>query len=203
MSRHFSSALMFVSVVAIALAANRAEENSSTTGKGLQRAPASMMSSQAQKEQILGEFKRPSKFHYTEKIHGPVETKIELMGARPEQSGDVFVLRGTIVTSENLSDVSYKWSIPAGVQLINGQVSGVIGSVSADHPIEVELTLKKISSQNEQVHLMAGGAEGKSHFAESAQYNTDIQEYLDADRAATKKALEAHSEDDRKLKVFH
>ena len=66
----------------------------------------------------------------------------------------------------------------------------------------VEITLMKTSARNEQVHLLAGAQRGSSHFADSAQFNTDIQDTLNASAATVKRGLELLRPKAKPLKVY-
>ncbi len=203
MSGKLSTAVMFVSILFIALAANYSDENSFSEDSS--RAPASVRAMNS-KERRLGGFLSKPTLRHTEKVRGPLDAKIELVGAKAEKIGDVFVLRGVVSSRSRIENATFQWSVPAGVELINGAVSGELMVVSPDQPAFVELTLRKMKDDNAQVHLMAGAVNGKTTFGDSAQYNTDIQEMLDTDRAAVKKSLEAGSADKGSqpaIKVMH
>lgn len=193
MSGQFSSVVMFCSLVAIAFAANRATENESPAAS---RRPASINT--IKKEEKLGPFNVVSALKHTEKLRGPLSVKLEMLGPKPSAIGDVFVLRGTLVSREVLDSASYTWSVPAGVELVNGAVSGTLTSVGGDTPGVVELTFRKMSADNVQIHLMAIAVRGGSRFGDSAQYNTEVQDML-------KPSLEksSASSENKQLKIFH
>ncbi len=202
MSGQFSSAVIFISVVAIAVAANLADESSPSARRNqlALRGPASI----SKKDMIFGELKPTMELKHTEKVHGGIYVKIALTGAKPHHAGDVFVMRGEIRSEDgDLTGVDFKWSLPAGVRLVNGQLNGTLSSLAADHPAIVELTLEKTSANNEQIHLLAGASRGSSRMADSAQFNTDVQDQLEAGRAAIKSGLEAQGQKHSDIKVFH
>ncbi len=185
MSRQFSSALMFVSLVAIALAFNQAE-NDQATGLGARRSVAS--ADAIHKELVLGTFKPTAELRHTEKLRGPIEVRLESASPR----GETFALRGVISTKQGLIDVEYTWSVPDGLEVVRGQLKGRVAALSAEQPAQLEITLRVVGTGNQQVHLLAGATRGGVHFAESAQYNTK-----------SKPALDAVHEDGEELKVFH
>ncbi|MBX3020702.1 MAG: hypothetical protein KF799_03425 [Bdellovibrionales bacterium] len=195
MSSNYSALMTMTFVVAIALAANRAEESAPTTPPG--RDPAAL-----KKELVLGTVEAPLHRH-TEKLQGPVEAAVDLIGERPEKSGDVFVMRATISSSVALENVDYKWSLPADVQVVNGELKGQIAVLAPGKPAEVTLTLKSLSGANHQVHLIASAAKGGTRFAQSTQYNTLLEPVLDAGRKNLHKSSKADAEATGKLKVFH
>src|ERR1035437_7279103 len=149
MSGQFSSVIMFCSLVAIAFAANRATEHVLPAAS---RRPASI--DLIKKEEKLGPFNVASALKHTEKLRGPLSVKLEMLGPKPAAIGDVFVLRGTLVSREALQSANYTWSVPAGVELVNGTVSGTLTSIGGDRPGVVELTFRKVSADNVQIHLM-------------------------------------------------
>ena len=192
MPRQFSSALMFVSVIAIALAANRAEENSVDT---VRRGPSSVMYSGTLKERTLGNFKVASNVHHTEKLRGPLKVTIERVGERNPVVGEIYAVRGVFASSEDLAHVTYKWSIPEGVELVQGTTAGEV-AVSGTENTVIEISLRKQSADNLQLHLVATAHREGNVFADSAQYNTEVQSLLNSPRGPT-------VENVHQLKVFH
>lgn len=194
MSGHSISAIvLFVSVMAIAMASQYSEESMSS------RSPM------AKKEMLLGEVKAPVLRH-TSKVRGPLESRIELIGATPENAGDVFVLRGLVSTEKDLRDVEFKWSIPAGLELVNGTTAGYISILKAGEPSQVQITLRTLASQNYQVHLITGGADKGVKFGDSAQYNTLLQRVINQSKEELLKSTEKAAAEDAKkqgLKIFH
>lgn len=191
MSGKFSSAVMMMSLMAIALASNYAEEN----GAGRTRVPSAVSRT---KEQVLGSVEKPM-FRHTAKLAGPLETSIELIGERPERAGDVFVVRGVITSPETLNDVDFKWSLPAGVELINGTQSGRIAVLTENQASSVQLTLKTLTGENHQIHLVTGAARNGSRFAQSVQHNTLLEPVLSASRKEQQKAIKATND----VRVVH
>ena len=191
MSGKFSSAVMMASLMAILLASNYAEENSASQT----RLPSAVSRT---KEQVLGSVERPILRHTT-KLQGPLETSIELEGARPERAGDVFVVRGIVSSPETLQDVEYKWSLPKDVELINGERSGRIAVLSENQATSVQLTLKTLTGENHQIHMVVGAARNGSRFAQSVQHNTLLEPEMVASRKDQQKAVKAAND----VKVVH
>lgn len=194
MPRHTLSAIvLFLSVAAIALAMQQGEES---------------MSSHSQitkKEMLLGEVKSPILRH-TSKVRGPLNAKIELLGAVPENAGDVFVLRGFVSSERELRDVAFKWSLPAGLELVNGTTAGYISILKAGEPAEVQLTLRTLASENYQVHLITGGTDKGVKFGDSTQFNTLLQGAIDQSKEELLKSTEKSAAEEKQaeaLKVFH
>lgn len=198
MSGNHSALATMTFLVAIALAANYADQDSA--GPRTPRTPAAL----SKKEMILGGVDKPL-FRHTDKIRGPVEAAVELIGMRPEAAGDVFVLRGLVTSDLPLTDVDFKWSLPPGVELINGAVRGRIAVLAAGKPAEVQLTLKTLTGENHQVHLIASASRGGTRFAQSVQYNTLLESVLETGRKDLQKstAESAETEGSGKVKIFH
>jgi hypothetical protein len=193
MSGQFSTALMFFSLVAIALAANVAEQDEREPAK---RTPAAL--AMRAKEQKLGAYLTAPDIRHTEKLRGPLGVKLEITDAPPVAVGDVFVVRGTVSARENLDGVDYSWSLPAGAQLIHGELRGRMQSLPADQPAHLEVTLKRISPGNLQIHLLAGSSSRGGRFADSAQLNTD-----DTANSAAAKTAGGPASESKTIKVFH
>ncbi len=178
MSGHSLSAIfLFIAVAAIAMATHIADLRKQ------ERRPASV-----KKEQLT----TAPPFKHTEKLRGPLNAMIELIGAHPIAAGDVFVLRGLIHSTKDLQDVEFKWSIPAGLEVVNGTVAGTISILKSNQPTEVQITLRALGPENRQVHLITNAADRGARFADSAQYNTVLQAKIDqrlkAMRASTERA---------------
>ncbi len=190
-----ATAILFTGVFALAFVANRGDE----------------------KEMILSSKTGP-KLRHTQKIRGPLDASLELVGPIPDKKGDVFVLKGLLSSEQDLENVNFKWAVPKGLELINGSVSGQIASLRAGQPVEVQLTLKTLDAVNHQVHLMTSGAQGKVRFAATTQYNTLLQQLFDdstralaastekeatAQKAELKQSPHRHSHRKHKTKIQH
>jgi len=164
-----SSAVMFIFLVAIALATRQADHFKA--GGANSRKPA------------LEHVEDPAPAH-TQKLHGPLSAMVELVGAPPEKAGDVFVLKGLIRSEHVLNNVKFKWALPKSVQLINGEASGLVSFIQPGQEFPVQLTLKNLGDRNAQVHLVVNGGERGRRFADSAQYNTLVQPLIENNRKA-------------------
>lgn len=195
MSGHSVSAIaLFFSVIAIALASQHADFS-----RPADRGPA------ATKKEALVPDSKALGLKYTQKIHGPLNATIELLGATPEKVGDVYSLKGIVSSSEELRDVEFKWVLPPGLELVNGVASGTISILKADQSSELQITVRNLKADNQQVHFILNGTSSGLHFAEIAQYNTLLQPVLDASKKELLESTEkAVAEDNKKqLKIFH
>lgn len=203
---------LLVCMVALSFASNRAEEhegfeNNSLAGitGGSSRGPASVGALATSKAYVLNS-KTGQYIRHTEKLSGPVGVDLKMDSARPSQVGDVMVMRGVITAADALERVDYQWSLPDGVEVVSGETDGAILGMKAGEVREVTLTVKSGSMENEQIHIMVKGDSPAMHFAQSAQYNTQDQEYLEVANKMQQKMLEdsaAESGKESKLKIFH
>jgi hypothetical protein len=187
---------MFISLVAIAFAARHASDEAPVFRS---RAPAAIEVSK--KELILGPLKAISEVAHTEKLRGPLSVRLELIGPKPVQVGDVFVMRGTLATRKDLNSANFTWTIPQGLELVNGELTGTVQALTADQPARIELTLRKLTPGNRQVHLMANSSLNEMRFGDSSLYNTDVQDLMNKNAVVSG----AHETPGRpaELKIFH
>lgn len=137
---------------------------------------------------------------YTQKIRGPISTKLSVRGNPPSGVGDVFVVVGEILSETSLANVHYEFNLPPEIELINGQVSGEVNNLEANVTHEVVLTVKQLTDGNRQIHLVANSSNQGMMFADSTQLNTLLEE---AFRAGTKELLDSTKENLPQYKVFH
>jgi len=197
MPLRYSSVALFISLVAIAFAASRASDEEPAMNS---RRPAAI--AMIKKEQILGPLQVIPEIAHTEKLRGPLSVKLEMVGPRPQQVGDVFVIRGTLATRRDLNSASFTWTIPPGLEIVNGELSGTVQTLNADQPAHVELTLRKLTAENRQVHLMASSSLNNMRFGDSSLYNTDMQDLLTSKKAILGGAVEMPDKP-ADLKIFH
>lgn len=183
------SLTMFVFMVAIAFAANRAEDvGSSSKDAFTPEATRGLASVPSTTKKLV--FAEESPIKHTSKVRGPLDVAIELVGARPNNAGDVFVLRGVITSNEAVNNIEFGWRIPAEVEVVNGELKSVIPNLLPDQPYTVQLTLKQKSFENGKIHFRARGSDKGLRFGDIAQYNSMMQEALDVSRAELKKSTE-------------
>lgn len=195
MSNHSRALVVFLFMLAIGAAATISEDFKANVG----RQPTSIRS---KKEMILGEVRAPILRH-TNKIQPSVHVAIELDGAKPEKAGDVFVVRGVIKADETLEHVDFKWALPSDVEVINGEVHGELAQISHDNDVELRLTLKTRTGENHQIHLTAGATARGARFSNTVQYNTLIQDLLNASREELRKSTEAQASKEQILNGGH
>lgn len=177
------------------------------------RGPASIPAL-TDKELVLKPNHKHDLFGRTSKVKGPIQTELQVLGEPANQIGETFVLKGIIKASEDLSDVFVKWNIPSGLEIINGQLQTTIKNIQPDQPVEFLVTLRKLTAQNLQIHLLAGGHQEGLKFADTAQFNTVDQAWIEADirrlakenariQKETDKLINHSSKPKRSAKVMH
>jgi len=189
MSLRFGSVGLFCSLVAISIAARQATDDAPTNSRG----PAAVEPAALR---IVPTIK------HTEKLRGPLSVTVYVIGTKPTKAGDVFVLRGTIASRKTLEQTSFTWSLPKSVELVNGATTGILTSINEQQPATIEITLRKLSDDNAQVHLMAQSTRGEIRFGDVAQYNTNFEDMLEHKNAVLGGA-KALPESASELKVFH
>lgn len=142
-----------------------------------------------EKERLLGPFLKPG-LHHTEKIRGPLNVAIELL----HDDGETVRLRGVITSRRALDEVEFAWSLPVGVELISGELESTL-RLARGEPYVVDLVVKKLSNNNQQIHFHAQSSAGGARFGDTAQYNTEVQQILSG---VDHKAVAQKS-----LKIFH
>jgi hypothetical protein len=172
--------MLFVFSVAIAFAANQADDMIKDPSM---RGPASVSGKKIAFEEV-------SAIKHTAKVHGPVDVSVELVGERPNGAGDVFVLKGVVTSSEAVNNIEYSWRIPEEIEVVNGSLESVIPSLQPDQPFTVEVTLKQKSFANGRIHFRAKSTTPGMRFADTAQYNSMMQDALEASRAELKRSTE-------------
>lgn len=204
MSSQFSTALISISLLAIALAANQADQNgfddAAIASKRGPAVAAMATDSTVSKEERLGPFKEAPALKHTEKAHGPIDVRLEYVGGLPAAVGDVFVVRGIVSARESLQGVDFQWSLPDGVELVNGAKQGRLDSVSTDQPAAVELTLKKTAPGKFKIHLLAGVSHAGGRFADAAQLDDSGRQ---VEMRNTKKATPGGTRSYDSVKIFH
>ncbi len=195
MSNNSRAIVLFIFMLAIGIATITADNNSDS----FHRHPAQIKTG---KNWIFKEM--PNSLHrHTQKLRGPLEVQITLLGSKPEKPGDTFVLQGTISSDESLGNIDYKWGLPEGVEVVNGSVNGSLLSITGGQPVRLELTLKTLTGDNHRVHFVAGATQGQTRFADATQYNTLIQNLLDESKKELLKSTQEHYQEKTRFKVFH
>lgn len=189
------STLMFICVLAIGFASHEAGVSG---GRG--RGPSSERASTKAPLVLRQKVDLP----HTDKLRGPLEATIEMISEPPMKKDDTFVVRGLVSTSEPLKNVKMKWSLPEGVELVSGAKENLISAITPEQPYIAELTLRQVSEENAQIHLLVNATNRRTKFGDSAQYNTLTQGQLDAERKdlSIKSAPDATNAKKR-LKIRH
>lgn len=226
-----SNTIIFLSAIAIAFAANRAED-ARISSENQMYSQGRRVASLAQKSFVMSgapssefvpskptlglaggsasvskksekDFVVTREIHkHTHKLSGPLTSEIELIGT-PPTAGDIFVLKGVITaTSDPGAVVTYKWILPVGVELVNGMLEGSVEGLNAGESREVQVTLRQLSTENEQVHLQVSGGSDVGRFAMVSQHNTLLQKAIEEGYKEQLKKTEEHAAEHQQ-KIFH
>jgi hypothetical protein len=183
------SIVMFVSVIAISIAANRANDASQSMGQKSgfnSRGPASIVG-----KKDIGHLSEDLVKH-THKVRGPIVASVELVGQAPAQPGDIFVLKGVVSSETALENVEFSWRMPEGVEVVNGQTSSIVSALGAEKPFETQITLRQVSPDNERVTLHVRGRDADLRFGEMAIYHTLDQQQIQAARMELRSKTEEY-----------
>ena len=201
-----SNTVIFLSAIAIAFAANRAED-ARISADTLAASQGRRVANLAQKS-VVAPKKSAKDFVVTREIHkhthklsGPLTSEIKMVGT-PPTAGDIFALKGVITATSATGAVAYKWILPADVELVNGERDGSVESLNAGESREVQVTLRQLSTENEQVHLQVSGGSDVGRFATVSQHNTLTQKAIEEGHKEQLKKTEEHAVEHQQ-KIFH
>lgn len=166
----------------------------------------------AEKEQKLGPFKRAQTNKHTEKLRGPLQVRIEGVDPKSILPGEVFSLQGTLASRQVLDQkAEFTWVLPAGVEHINGDLSGEF-TVTPEQSAQLEITLRKVAEENVQIHLVSSSVRGGAAFSDTAQFNTnplasaqlkEANSKVQKQNAEGPASAKVHSESKTRLKIFY
>ena len=114
---------------------------------------------------------------HTRKLSAPMMTHIE-SDSSEVSDGDIITLTGHMKTSSPMKNVEIKWIIPNGYTIVSGSKSSYITSAEVGQDYQFKITVKSNSSVNQIIHLVAKSQVGESHFSNSSQFHTKLQNEL-------------------------
>ena len=134
---------------------------------------------------------------HTTKLSAPMITHI-VSDADEVSEGETFTLTGYLKTSSNMSNVEVKWVIPDGFSIVNGSKNSYITSAEPGQDYQFKITVKSNSTVNQIFHLVAKSQMGDSHFSNSSQFHTKLQNELNKSNQElferTKEYIEANNQ---------
>jgi len=196
LSNSSKSIILFGFVMAIGMAAQRAEFQEPRAQS--KRAPASVAGHGGKKSIVFNTDTHKSPLH-TEKLKGPSDVIIQLASAEPEKAGDIFVLTATVNATEDVEQVEFQWVLPEKVELVSGESFGVYPAMEAGTSRSFSVTLKAGSDGNEQIHLSVKTIKAGQQLGQSAQFNSQDQDTIDAGEAAQKEFVHNLMEEEEKV----
>lgn len=133
---------------------------------------------------------------HTKKLSAPMMTHI-VSDSDEISEGETFTLTGYMKSSSQMKNVEVKWIIPNDFIIINGSKKSYITSAEAGQDYQFKITVKSNSSVNQIFHLVAKSQMGDSHFSNSSQYHTKLQNELNKSNLElyerTKKYIESNN----------
>lgn len=138
---------------------------------------------------------------HTQKLKGPANISIESSLTGAAEVGQVFRLRLNFHSDVELDTVTFKWSIPEGIDVIYGNTEGEIHNLIPGEQQFVEIDLRSNTTENLQIHGHMQSQHGALSFSEVAQFNTVFEHQLNPSKS---ESLETTSDEDSSLqfKVF-
>jgi hypothetical protein len=137
------------------------------------------------KQDRLGNTEHQFKSHTT-KVSGPVEVSIQLIGDRPEQIGDVYMVEGTIQSRKNISPLTIEWKLHPGVELLSGSLREEINYL-ANQKATFRLTLRALKAGGQRLQLRASGVDGSAQFTQYSSYNSHIKMLIEEEPGSPQK----------------
>jgi hypothetical protein len=87
------------------------------------------------------------------KAGGLFQVDITSKSQEAAQEGDIVELTGTILPHQNIASADITWVLFKGFEIISGQQTQTLSNLQVDEPVEVNITLKKIGSEDSVIHL--------------------------------------------------
>lgn len=128
------------------------------------------------KEDLLGKTEE-NPFRATRKVRGSLDAEIRMDSEF--EVGEPLVFQALIRVGTLVEQVSYKWIIPEGLELVSGPVEDSLGDLTPSEDKVVEITLKSLVDDNRQVHIQVTSQKPGVTFSATDQYNTKDQSELD------------------------
>lgn len=129
------------------------------------------------KEQVLGEVEGNA-FRATKKVRGSLDVKIK--AASEFEVNEPLVYRARITAESAVEQISFKWIVPDGMELLSGPAEGFIGTLTPGEEKEVEITLKSLVDENRQIHIQVTSDKPGLVFSATDQFNSKDQAEIDA-----------------------
>ncbi|MBV2169818.1 MAG: hypothetical protein KUL82_14025 [Bdellovibrio sp.] len=111
----------------------------------------------------------------------------------PEAGSDEVTLTGRILVNQELQgDLSYSWSLPEDVQVVDGQVSDSFSNVKNGQIVEVKITVSGFNKEKQRlISLQASGKKGAEVLGNSAVVASRPEDTWEAVAPEMRQAAEA------------
>ncbi|UOF00249.1 hypothetical protein [Bdellovibrio reynosensis] len=110
----------------------------------------------------------------------------------PEEGSEEVTLLGRILVNQKMdSDLTYSWTLPEGVEVIEGNISDTLSSVHTGQIVEVRLVVSGFNREKQRlISLEANGAQGTRAMGNSAVLASRPEETFEAVAPELKKSAE-------------
>lgn len=111
----------------------------------------------------------------------------------PESGPDEVTLVGRILVNQELQgDLSYSWSVPEDVQVLEGQISDSFANVKNGQIVEVKLIVSGFNKEKQRlISLQASGRKGEEILGNSAVVSSRPEDTWEAVAPEMRQAAEA------------
>lgn len=122
----------------------------------------------------------------------PIKTKILPLEQTPESGDREVTLIGHISVNAPIdSDLSYTWTLPEGVSVVEGVVSDQLANVGPGQTVELKITVIGFSKEHQsQVSLKASVQKGRMEMGDSALISSRPEDNWEAIAPDMQKAAE-------------
>lgn len=118
-----------------------------------------------------------------QKVRPPISIIIDKKSAGRIGSNQEFELTAEVSSKTKADSIQVDWQLPAGVEVIGGEVSHVISNLKANEKRVIRITLKSLSSENQQIHIIAKGNYRGESLTSGDQFNTADEEDIERAKA--------------------
>jgi hypothetical protein len=180
-------------VFSIAIATNLATRNNSMESLSGIRLPSSLLDlnneqkssdspSGAKEEMASKKLHRHLSVH--QKVRPPISIKIDKKSVGFIEVQQEFELIAEVQSKTPADSVQVDWKIPEGVEVIGGEVHHLISNLKANEIRSIRITLRSLTSENLQIHVVATALYGRQALVSGDQFNTVDEQDIEKEKAA-------------------
>jgi len=169
-------------VFSIAIATNLSTRNNSMESLSGIRLPSSLLAVNSENKTANKKLRRHLSVH--QKVRPPISIKIDKKIVGTIDSQQEFELTAEVHSKTDADSVQVEWKIPEGIEGIGGEVIHVISDLKANRSHTVRITLKSLTSENQQIHVVAKGFYQGQALVSGDQFNTVDEQEIEKEKAA-------------------